>query len=226
MKPADDLPTTRGRMVTLVLVAAVAFAAMALVPRLSGLRLPGDDRGYEPQQPLTFSHRLHAGELRVPCLYCHSGAERSRHAGIPDAATCMNCHRFITARRAAVRAEEELAEEEGREPRRVVSPELAKLYRALGLGEDLQPDPSLEHQPIAWVRVHSVPDFVFFDHRPHVAAGVACQQCHGPVETMEKVRQVASLSMGWCLECHRSPQLAGLGPSRPEASTDCASCHY
>jgi hypothetical protein len=138
----------------------------------------------------------------------------------------MNCHRFITASRSAVRAEELRAEEEAREPGRVVSPELAKLYGALGLGEDLLPDPSLGQQPIEWVRIHKLPDFVAFDHRPHLYAGIACQKCHGPIETMERVRQVRSLSMGWCVNCHRDPREAGVAFDKPQASIDCSACHY
>jgi hypothetical protein len=223
------------RVVRLVLLVALALALSALAPRLAGLRLPGNHQGFEPAQPIAFSHRLHAGELQVQCLYCHSGAERSRHAGIPAASTCMNCHRFVTAPRSQVRAEEKAAESAGRRPRRVVSAELRKLYDALALDDRrqrLQPAAGRPGRPIEWVRIHQVPDFVAFDHRPHIAAGVACQSCHGPVETMERVRQVESLSMGWCLACHRAgvPAAGGAGPRRPRrmvrASTDCAVCHY
>lgn len=216
----------RSPVTTLFLLVALVFGLLALVPRLGAFHLPGNHQGFEPVQPIAYSHRLHAGELVIDCQYCHSGAERSRHAGIPSAGVCMNCHRLVTAPRSLVRAEEERAAAEGREPRRVVSPELAKLYAALGLGQDLQPDPALIPRPIEWVRVHRLPDFAVFDHRPHVAAGVRCQSCHGPVETMERMRQVASLSMGWCLTCHRDPQQAGVAPAGGAASTDCSACHY
>ena len=214
------------RITTLVLLVAIAFAGLAVVPRVRQIHLPGNHQGFEPVQPIAYSHRLHAGELGMDCTYCHSGAERSRHAGIPAAEVCMNCHRLVTAARSAVRAEEELAEQEGREPGMVIAPELAKLYDALALDEDRLPDPSGTPQPIEWVRIHRIPDFAVFDHRPHVAAGMECQICHGPVETMERVRQVGSLAMGWCLDCHRQPVLAGLGPDTAPASTDCAVCHY
>jgi hypothetical protein len=216
------------RVVTVVLGIAVVSMLVVLTPRITALRLPGYHQGYEPDQPIAFSHRLHAGELQVDCLYCHAGADESRHAGIPPASTCMNCHRLIKATRAQTRAEEEAAENEERDPKPVVSPELAKLYDALGLRHgNLEPDPAKTPRPIRWTRVTRVPDFVAFDHRPHVAAGVDCQSCHGPVKTMERLRQVESLSMGWCLDCHRRP-----GPALPagstitEASTDCAACHY
>ena len=214
------------RIITLTLLVALFFGLAALVPKLAGLRLPGNNQGYEPDQPIAYSHRLHAGELGMECMYCHSGAARSPYAGIPAASVCMNCHRFITASRSAVRAEEVLAEEEKRDPRKVVSPELAKLYSALGLGADLQPDPSLEPRPVEWVRVHNLPDFVVFDHRPHVFAGVACQTCHGPVETMEKMRQFETLSMGWCVNCHRNPREAGIVLASLQASIDCSACHH
>ncbi|MEW6752801.1 MAG: cytochrome c3 family protein [Candidatus Latescibacterota bacterium] len=214
------------RLLTVVLGTALVASLVLLLPGVGALRLPGVQRGYEPAQPIAYSHRLHAGELEIPCLYCHFGAETSRHAGIPPASVCMNCHSFVTAPLGAVRAEDEAARQEGREPRRVVSPELAKLYAALGLGEDLKPDPARQREPIAWVKVHNVPDFVSFDHRPHVAAQVACQTCHGPVESMERVRQVADLTMGWCIACHRDPQGAGVAGEPAPASTDCAACHY
>lgn len=216
----------RQRIATLVLLVGVLFGGLALIPRLLALRLPGNHQGYEPVQPIAYSHRLHAGELQIPCAYCHSGAERSRTAGIPPASTCMNCHRFVTASRSAVRAEEKAAEAEKRKPRRVVTPELAKLYDALGLGADLKPDPRKTPRPIAWERVHKLPDFATFDHRPHVTAGVACQTCHGPVETMERMRQVETLSMGWCVQCHRDPAATVKAGGPKVASTDCAACHY
>lgn len=210
---------------TIVLVVAVVFSGIALVPRLAALRLPGDHRGHEPVQPIDFSHRLHSGELNIQCLYCHSAAERSRHAGIPAASTCMNCHRFVTAKRASVRAEEELAKKEGRKPRPVVAPELQKLYRALGLNARFQRDPGQPLQTIQWARIHRVPDFVYFDHRPHVAAGLECQKCHGPVETMERVRQEATLNMGWCVNCHRGRDGTLVKGLPVRASSDCSVCH-
>src|SRR5574338_950077 len=97
---------------TLVLLVALGFGLMVLVPKFNAYALPGNQRGYEPAQPVAFSHRLHAGELQVQCLYCHSGAERSRHAGVPGANVCMNCHRFVSATLGAIRAEDDLAKRE------------------------------------------------------------------------------------------------------------------
>jgi hypothetical protein len=214
------------RIITIVLSVGLTFSLAILVLNWGAWHLPGNQQGYEPEQPIAFSHRLHAGELQVSCLYCHSGAESSRHAGIPAASTCMNCHTFLTATLGAVRAEDEQAKTEGRAPRQVVSPELQKLYDALALNEQMQPDPAKAPSPIAWTRVYRLPDFAYFNHSAHVNAGVACQQCHGPVETMERVRQIPNLTMGWCVNCHRAADQGGAPVQPVRTSTDCATCHY
>ena len=214
------------RITTYTLLVALFFSLLVLMQRAGGFRLPGNQQGYEPAQPIAYSHRLHAGELQIDCLYCHSGAETSRHAGIPPASTCMNCHRFVSAPWGAVRAEDEAAQEEKREPRRIVSPEIAKVYAAMGLNEEGQRDPNARPLPVEWTKVHNLPDFAYFDHRAHVNAGVACQTCHGPVETMERVRQFETLSMGWCVNCHRDLNATGIQGKPVDASIDCATCHY
>ena len=213
-------------ILTAVLVGSLFFSFFLLIPKTTAFRLPGDQIGYEPPQPIAFSHQLHAGELQISCLYCHFGAEKSRHAGVPPENVCMNCHRFVTAPLGAIRAEDELAKKAGRKPRRIVSPELEKLYHALALNPQMQADPAKQPHPIAWAKVHNLPDFVYFDHRAHVHAGVACQSCHGPVETMEKVRQEQPLTMGWCVNCHRDVNQKGVDGKRVNASTDCSTCHY
>jgi hypothetical protein len=214
------------RLLTIVLVVGLAFSGLLLLPKLAAYRLPGIDRGYEPAQPIAFSHRLHAGEMQIACLYCHSGAEQSRHAGIPAASVCMNCHRFVSASLGAIREEDERAKKEKRPPRRIVSPEIQKLYDALALNDKTQRDPARPLRSIAWTKVYNLPDFVYFDHRAHINAGVACQKCHGPVETMEQMRQVPDLTMGWCVNCHRDVNRNGLAGKKLEASTDCSTCHY
>lgn len=216
----------RSRLLSVLLVIGLGYNLLAVAPRIANWRLPGDQQDYEPVQPIAYSHRLHAGELQVPCLYCHFGAERSRHAGIPPANVCMNCHSVVTAPMGAVRAEDEAAAKEKRAPRRLVSPELARLYAALGLDDQQKPDPARAPQPIRWVRIHKLPDFAVFDHRPHVKAGVECQACHGPVEQMERVRQVQPLSMGWCVNCHRDVNARGVHGKPVNASLDCVNCHY
>jgi len=218
-----------GQNALLVFLVTLGFGGVAVVAS-STTHLPGNHQDYAPEQPIHYSHRLHAGELGIDCQYCHSGARRSRHAGVPSASVCMNCHRVVTSNFDAVLAEKAAAEAAGREPRRVVSDALRPLYRALGLGDDLAPDPALTPTPIAWVRVHQLPDFVWFDHRVHVARGLACEQCHGPVGSMERMRQFADLSMGWCLACHRAtpkdPLRSEVGAGAEHVSTDCASCHF
>lgn len=216
----------KSRIVTLVLLVGLGLSMSLLIPKMLAYRLPGLDRGYEPEQPIAFSHRLHAGDMQIACVYCHSGAENSRYAGIPAASTCMNCHRFVSATLGAVRAEDELAQQQKRPPQRIVSPEIQKLYNALALNERMQRDPAKSLQPIAWTRVYNLPDFVYFNHRAHINAGVTCLTCHGPVESMERMRQVPDLSMGWCVNCHRDATKNGVAGRSVHASTDCSTCHY
>jgi hypothetical protein len=210
----------------LVLVVGLTASVAVLVSRLQGFYWPGNQQDYEPVQPIEFSHRLHAGKLEISCLYCHFAAEQSRHAGIPAAGLCMNCHGLVTASRDRVLKEYREAQQERRPARPVPSPSLQPLYDALGLDERLQPDPAKQPTPIAWVRIHRLPAFVYFDHRSHVAAGVDCRVCHGPVETMERVRQSANLSMGWCVNCHRETAEKGVAGRKVQPSTDCSACHY
>jgi len=214
------------RVTTMVLLVGLAFSLLALVPRLRGTPLPGNQQGYEPVQPIAFSHRLHAGELQVSCLYCHADAEKGRHAGIASGSVCMNCHRFVTAPLRDGRAELELAKEENRPPRTIISPELAKLYEALGLDDKLQRDAAKPTTPIRWVKVHNLPSFTRFDHGAHVYAGVDCRHCHGPVDSMERVRQVEDLSMGWCVHCHRDAKENGVAGRKVQPSNDCTTCHH
>lgn len=214
------------RIAAIILVVGFGLALWVLAMNLGATNLIGNDQGYEPTQPIAFSHRLHAGELNVACVYCHSGAEKSRHAGIPAASTCMNCHSQVTAAYGAVREELKQADQEKRTPNRIVSPELQKLYDAAGLGPDLKPDAAKIPRSIEWKQIHNLPAFVYFDHSRHVNAGVDCQKCHGPVESMERVRQIEDLSMGWCVNCHRDSNANGVNGKPVNASIDCAACHY
>lgn len=210
-----------------MLVLSSLLVGMILVQAIwQNYRLPGNNQGYEPVQPIAYSHRLHAGELGIDCQHCHAGVDESQTAGIPPASTCMNCHRFISAPINVVRAEDEAATKEQRPPRRVVSAEIQKIYAALGLNDELKPEPAHAPTPIEWVKVHSLPDYVSFDHSAHVTAGVDCQTCHGEVQTMERVRQVSDLSMGWCVNCHRDANVEGVNGKRVQASTDCVACHH
>ena len=107
-----------------------------------------------------------------------------------------------------------------------MSPELQKLYDALALDSELEPVPGRAPKPIVWTKVHVLPDFVYFDHRAHVTVGVACQRCHGPIETMDRVRQAETLTMGWCVNCHREVNSTGVNGKAVHPSIDCVTCHY
>ena len=202
----------QGTITTVVLATALA---LSLVTLASAWRPPGNNQGYEPVQPIAFSHRLHAGEMQISCLYCHAGAETSRYAGIPSLNICMNCHTKVTMSTAA--------RQQGQS---VESRELKKLYDSLALDDALAPIAERTPKPIVWQKVHRLPDFVYFDHRAHITAAVRCQQCHGPIESMERVRQYETLAMGWCVNCHRDVNRTGVAGKPVHASTDCVTCHY
>ena len=155
---------------------------------LSALQRVGVHEGYAPEQPIAFSHKLHAGDSKIPCVYCHFAATRSRHAGIPPLNVCMNCHTLLQKR----------------------TRDIERLKEAVQQG-----------RTIAWTRVHALPDFVYFNHSQHLLGGVECRTCHGPVESMERVRQDAPLAMGWCIDCHRHRAAEAGTPS-----VDCGRCHY
>jgi hypothetical protein len=214
------------RMITVVLLIGLFFSLITLVSGMSAWRLPDREQGYAPVQPIAYSHRLHAGELQIDCQFCHGGATESRHAGIPSSDVCMKCHKIVTSSFDVLQDEIRQADEQQRQPQPIVSEELRKLYDSLRLDASLQPQEAAPAASIPWVRVHNLPDYVYFDHRAHVAAGVTCQRCHGPVESMERVRQFASLSMGWCVNCHRDATQNGIDGRAVHASTDCAVCHY
>ncbi len=157
----------------------------------------GVDQGYEPVQPIHYSHRIHAGDNGIDCKYCHSSARVSKHSGIPSLNICMNCHKSIY--QVAEETQKEGIEEYGID----YNAEIQKLYKAVGWDENEQKYTG-ETQPVKWVRIHNLPDFAYFNHSQHVSvAGVECQTCHGPVEEMEIMYQHSSLTMGWCINCHR-----------------------
>ena len=215
------------RLVTIVLVIGLGISLVVFIGSFgANYMLPGNHQGYEPVQPVAYSHRLHAGELGIACLHCHTAAERGKHAGIPAVNVCMNCHRFVSAAWVEVKAENDRADKEKRKPGLVVSPDIRKIYRAMGFSDEAKRDSTLAPAPIAWNKVHNLPDFVYFDHSVHVSAGVECQTCHGAVETMERVRQVSDLSMGWCVNCHRDVTANGLNGKTVHAATDCSACHF
>ena len=153
-----------------------------------GLSSVGVYTNYQPEQPIKFSHKIHAGDNGIDCNYCHHTARESKHAGIPSANICMNCHTYINE--GSVDGDKEIG----------------KIYDAVGF------DPvsrtyieGYETKPIKWIRIHNLPDLAYFNHAQHVEVGkVKCQTCHGPIEEMDEVYQFAELTMGWCIDCHRT----------------------
>lgn len=173
---------------------------------INELRLIGNNKGYSPTQPIPFSHKIHAGQYNIPCLYCHVGADKSKHASVPPMNVCMNCHSVV----------------------KTDSPWIQKLHDYYKRGE-----------PIPWIKVHDLPDFVHFNHKRHVLKGVACETCHGDVKNMAVIKQANHMSMGWCLDCHRgntapahiaratAEMAQGTGiPVGGVAPQSCNTCHH
>lgn len=160
----------------------------------------GRSKDYQPEQPIYYSHKVHAGTNQINCLYCHGGAQEGKHANIPSLNTCMNCHMAINEY-----AGEKLYREDGTEVNG--TEEIQKLYSYTGWDPD-QKKYVNEPKPIEWVKIHNLPDHVYFNHAQHVKAGqVACQTCHGEVQEMGEVYQFTDLSMGWCVNCHRETKV-------------------
>ena len=179
----------------LVLVSAILFLLVSAYFAYGFLMQIGIDQGYEPLQPIHYSHRIHAGDNGIDCKYCHSSARVSKHAGIPSLNVCMNCHKNI-GEVAETTATEEYS-------KAFYDQQIAKLYDAVGWDKSLQKYTG-KTKPVKWVRIHNLPDHVYFNHSQHVTvAGVECQTCHGPVEEYEIQKQFAPLTMGWCINCHR-----------------------
>ena len=186
-----------------VIASSCAVFGLALMASAaSSLYEYSDDELSGPEQPIAFSHKVHATKLGIECLYCHSAADKSQHATVPAMSVCMGCHQWV---------------KEGATPGS--AEEIAKLKQFYDTGES-----------IPWIRIHNMPEHVQFKHFRHVNAGIACQTCHGPVEQMNRVwltpdtvlrpssafLPAAKLEMGWCMDCHLERG----------ASDDCAACHY
>jgi hypothetical protein len=160
-------------------------------------------QGYEPEQPIFYSHKVHAGINQISCLYCHGNAWESKTAAIPSVNVCMNCHKTIQSYEKGP----ELFDKNGNKVNGTA--EIAKLYEYAGF-DPKNPDawdPS-KAKPIEWVKIHNMPDHVYFNHSQHVRVGnVQCQTCHGEINEMDVVKQVSELSMGWCVNCHRDTKV-------------------
>ena len=163
----------------------------------------GRQKNYQPVQPIYYSHKVHAGINQINCLYCHGSAWESKTAGVPAVNICMNCHKAITEYTKGPK----LYNEDGDEINGTA--EIAKLYKAAGF-DPAKPnnwDPT-KAKPIEWIKIHNLPDHVFFSHAQHIRAGkVQCQTCHGEIPAMDEVKQFAELSMGWCINCHRQTKV-------------------
>ncbi len=165
-------------------VAAISFKTV-----IDGLYSIGVQQGYQPKQPIAFSHKLHAGAYEINCKYCHTGAMKGKQANIPSPNICMNCHSQIKQE----------------------SPEIQKIYAAIGYDVKTASYTG-KQKPIEWVRIHNLPDLAYFNHSQHVnVGGIECQRCHGPIEEMEVVKQYSLLTMGWCIDCHRKTDVNNEG---------------
>lgn len=204
-------------IVTLFLV-AVVFKSV-----IDGLYTVGVQQGYAPKQPIAFSHKLHAGQYEIDCNYCHTGVYISKSANIPSANICMNCHTEI----------------------KTESPEIRKIYAAVGYDPDDKEYTGVE-KPIEWVRIHNLPDLSYFNHAQHTTVGgLECETCHGDIKEMEVVKQHSTLTMGWCINCHRQTEVNAKGnayydklleihegkskaPLKVEdiGGLECGKCHY
>ena len=200
-----------------IFFAVFIIAALGFKAVINGLFSVGVQQGYAPKQPIAFSHKIHAGEYEIDCKYCHTGVTKGKNATIPSVNICMNCHNQIKS------------------GTNTGEGEIGKIVRAFN-----------ENKPIEWVRVHNLPDLAYFNHSQHVNVGnIECETCHGAVQEMDVVRQHSLLTMGWCIDCHRTTEVNSQGnayydklmelhdPSGKSKMTveeigglECSKCHY
>ncbi|MFN3403560.1 MAG: c-type cytochrome [Cytophagaceae bacterium] len=200
-----------------ITIVSVLFVALGVRACWNNLLYVGVEQGYAPVQPVPFSHKQHVGQYNIDCNYCHTGVTKGKQATIPSLNVCMNCHAHIKS---------------GSRFGQSAIAEVVKAYE--------------ENRPIKWVRVHNLPDLAYFNHAQHVkVGGLDCKQCHGPIDTMEVVRQFSPLTMGWCINCHRESAVngkdnayydkllevhSGKGPKEMKVAEigglECAKCHY
>ena len=187
------------------IVAAIIIVLFfgGLLDLMDGAFQIGVHQGYKPEQPIKFSHKIHAGDDKIDCNYCHSSARHSKTSGIPSLNVCMNCHKAIDG------SSGKTFMYNGKQYS--MTEEIQKIYDYLDYDKDSQTygdNPT----PVKWVKIHNLPDHVFFSHQQHVTVGgQKCQTCHGPVEEMDVVEQHAPLTMKWCVECHNETAVATEG---------------
>ncbi|MBA2330612.1 MAG: c-type cytochrome [Flavisolibacter sp.] len=198
MRP-EAVPFYRNK-IYIALMALIFFVVGGYFVAKGAVNL-GRQKGYQPEQPIYYSHKVHAGINQISCLYCHTSAWESKHAAIPSVNVCMNCHMSISTYEKGPT----LYDEAGNEINGTA--EIEKLYRYAGFTPGQPWDP-LKAKPIEWIKIHNLPDHVYFNHSQHVNAGnVACQTCHGNIQDMDVVGQQAELSMSWCVNCHRETKV-------------------
>lgn len=195
----EQVPFWRNK-VYIALLAVVFFVVGGYLVGKGAVNL-GRQQGYQPTQPIYYSHKVHAGINQISCLYCHGSAWESKHAAIPSINVCMNCHQSISTYEKGPK----LYDEGGKEINGTA--EIEKLYKYAGFTPGQKWDPKAA-KPVEWVKIHNLPDHVYFNHAQHVnAGGVACQTCHGNIQEMDVVKQESELSMGWCINCHRETKV-------------------
>ncbi len=198
-----------------IFVTVFLVATLTFKAVIGALFSIGVQQGYAPKQPIAFSHKIHAGQLEIDCKYCHTGAMKNKNATIPSVNTCWNCHNQI------------------REGSLTGTAEIKKIVDAME-----------NNKPVEWVRIHNLPDLAYFNHAQHVNVGKQeCQTCHGPIETMDVVRQHSLLTMGWCIDCHRKTNVDAKGNAYYDnlvelhkdkkelkvediGGLECSKCHY
>ncbi|MEO5943696.1 MAG: c-type cytochrome [Ferruginibacter sp.] len=214
----EPVPFYRNKTYLMIGVLALfTLAGYFLVNSAIGL---GRQKGYQPEQPIYYSHKVHAGVNQISCLYCHGGAQDSKQASIPSVNQCMNCHMAIKEYTG-----EPILKEDGKMVNGTA--EIQKLYSYAGWNPDKkQYNPDNDHdgipdgaRPIEWIKIHNLPDHVYFNHSQHVKVGKQqCQTCHGNIQEMPEVHQFAELSMGWCINCHRETKVDFLNKETGEGN--------
>jgi len=199
--PAQEpIPFYRNKVyITFVILILFVLGGYWVVQGAIGL---GRQQNYQPEQPIFYSHKVHAGINQISCLYCHGNAWDSKHATVPSLNVCMNCHAAINEYAKGPKLyREDGAEVDG-------TAEIAKLYKHVGYDPKSGKYNAEAPSPVEWTKIHNLPDHVYFNHSQHIRVGkVQCQTCHGPIQEMDEVKQFAELSMGWCINCHRTTKV-------------------
>ena len=197
----EPVPFYRNK-VYIAIISIILFIGVGYYATKAGIGFQRQ-KNYQPVQPIYYSHKIHAGLNQINCLYCHGAAMEGKHAAIPSVNVCMNCHKTITSYEKGPKLYDEKGEEING------TAEIAKLFEYAGFdpANAAAWDPS-KAKPIQWIKIHNLPDHVYFNHAQHVKAGnVQCQTCHGEINEMHEVKQVSELSMGWCINCHRETKV-------------------